>query len=366
MKRSFLPLLLSAGLVLIGWRPVHAALPAHVTLDAGQRRVLDIQLDAPEAVTSFPGVQAPARVSVPPTAEFMVTALQDGVVKRVLAAPGEQVEAGQVLAWLDSPAVVDLQREYLSALYAESLAKRARERDTELLDAGVIARRRFEETDAAWRQAQARRQAAEQTLHQAGFDAGDLADLKRTGTLRRETPLRAPAAATVLEQYAVPGNRVAINDPVYRLANLQRIWLDIQLPAEAAGNLRVGQPVAAAGRQARVIQIGGAVSADTQTVLVRAEFPAGTDGLRPGTYVHATILEPVEGCYSVPAAAVVSAGQKTVLFVAGTDGFDVVPVRVLGRDGERSYVHGDLPATARVAVSGVAAIKAAWLGMGGE
>ncbi|MGD8380029.1 MAG: efflux RND transporter periplasmic adaptor subunit [Gammaproteobacteria bacterium] len=353
-----------AWLLIAGAAP--AATPEVVAIDQAQRQLLGVETAVPQAVSAFPGPRAPGRVSVPPSSDYMVNATHDGLVRQVLVAPGERVAAGQPLALLDSPAILDLQQEYLGAVSQESVAASALKRDRGLHDDGIISARRLQETESAWRVQHARLQAAEQMLRQVGFTSAELASLKKTGQLRRVIPLRAPVTGTVLEQLAVAGDRVSVSDPVYHLADLGRIWVDVQLPAENVGEVSLGQPVEVGGHQARVIQIGGAVNPASQTVLVRAEFPEGTTGLRPGAFVQATFLEPVEGCFSLPAAAVVNSGNRTVVFVSQEAGFRVAPVQVLGRDGNHTYVHGELTGNERVAVTGVAAIKAAWLGMGGE
>ena len=345
---------------------VSAAEADAIAMTAAQQETLGVRTAAPQPATEYPALSASGTVSVPPQAAFMVTALHDGIVKQVLVGVGQNVKQGELLAWLNSPATVDLQQQYLSAVYAEKLAAQTRERDRALLNDGVISQKRFQESESAWRQAHTRLLAAAQSLSQAGFSQDDLNDLRKTGSLKRETPLRAPVSGTVLEQLAGPGDRVSANDPVYRLADLSQLWVDVRLPAEDVNQTAIGRPVQVDGHGGKVTQVAGAVDPVTHTVLVRAEMTGDVTGLRPGTFVEVRFLQPVPHAFSLPAAAVVSSGEQTVMFVQTATGFQAQPVTVLGRDADRVYLQGDAEAGRQVAITGVAAIKAAWLGMGGE
>jgi hypothetical protein len=70
--------------------------------------------------------------------------------------------------------------------------------------------------------------------------------------------------------------------------------------------------------------------------------------------------------FSVPAAAVVQQGGKFYVFVRQAQGFVATPVSTGSGTGSELRVLSGLKAGDEVAVQGVAAIKGAWLGLGGE
>jgi hypothetical protein len=177
----------------------------------------------------------------------------------------------------------------------------------------------------------------------------------------------------VLEQMVSTGQAVAAAAPLYRVAELQPLWVEVHVPVDRVDALKVGGRVLlpGIGTEGTIITIGRMVHEEDQGVLVRAEVTAGTERLRPSQFVEVQLTSAAEGTgWRVPAAAVVRNAGSAYLFVAREGGFAVLPVTVLAEE-ERSAVvasipsgdpGGDLGPKDQVAVSGVVALKAAWLG----
>ncbi|MDD1611677.1 MAG: efflux RND transporter periplasmic adaptor subunit, partial [Methylococcaceae bacterium] len=53
-------------------------------------------------------------------------------------------------------------------------------------------------------------------------------------------------------------------------------------------------------------------------------------------------------------------------FVRSQTGFNVVPVAVIGKEGETSIIEGNLTGSEEIAVKGAVALKANWLGLGSD
>ena len=108
-----------------------------------------------------------------------------------------------------------------------------------------------------------------------------------------------------------------------------------------------------------------------QGVLVRAEVTQGTERLRPSQFVEVQLTSTAEETgWRVPAGAVVRNAGSAYLFVAREGGFAALPVTVLAEEEKSAVVAGvpggdpagELGPKDQVAVSGVVALKAAWLG----
>jgi membrane fusion protein, heavy metal efflux system len=185
--------------------------------------------------------------------------------------------------------------------------------------------------------------------------------------------VHAPIAGVVLEQMVSTGQAVAAAAPLYRVAELQPLWVEVHVPVDRVDALKVGGRVLlpAIDTQGEIITIGRMVHEADQGVLVRAEVTEGTERLRPSQFVEVQLTSTAEETgWRVPAGAVVRNAGAAYLFVAREGGFAALPVTVLAEE-ERSAVvasvSGGDPADAlgpqdRVAVSGVVALKAAWLG----
>ncbi len=331
------------------------------TLAAQQVEALGIRVEPAGSAQTASLARYPAQVVVPVARQRLVAAPLPALVESLQVAVGDPVRAGQTLAVLRSAQATELQRDVAQANSQAELARRSLERDEQLFAEGLIAQSRLEAARAQARQAQAQQLERRRALEQAGVGGGS-----------GQIVLRTPIAGVVLEQHAVVGQRVEQAAPLYRIATLDPLWVEMQVPAIDAASLALGRAVrveaspaagsaGAAGDakaiEGRVIALGQSVDAATQTVLVRAEVRAPGGILRPGQTVVAGVEMPGAGTVQLPAAAVVEDGGATVVFVEEAAGsFRRVPV-VLVRTADNVATVKGIAAGARVVAHGTAALK---------
>jgi len=343
--------------------PLHAA---DIVVGAAQIERLGIREAVPVQTGKAEAPAWSARVVASADAEWVVTAPTGGVVVRVPVVEGQQVAAGTVLAELRSASLPDQGAALAQARSAAALAHGNRDRDRTLHAEGLIAERRVRESENAAAQADAALTAVQSRLRLLGVSAADAA----AGRIQ----VRAETSATVLERMVSPGQRVDEADALLRLADARKLMLEFNLTVAQAGQVREGDVlrVEGSGQQAKVTQIGWGASDSTQTVRVRAALPpadpAGSESsmLRPGLWVKARRSQQTDDAWLVPAAAVSHHDGKTWVFVRTTEGFRAVEVQSLSQDAGRATIMGVLDAKTPVAISGVAALKAVWLGVGAE
>jgi membrane fusion protein, heavy metal efflux system len=312
----------------------------------------------------------PATVVIPDGQTRVVAASLAGLVLATLAAEGEPVMRGQVLARLSSPDLIGLQGGLAQASSALSLAQDNARRDEGLLREGIIAESRSRASAAALEQAQAALNAQRGMLRAQGLSDAAIARAERGEGYASEIALTAPISGVVLARQVTVGSRVEAATALYTIANLNPLWVEIDAPADVAARVKVGMKVELPGRQIqgsvlRVLPGAGAA----QTVRIRARLDnanASPDAsLRAGQSVQARITGLGGGQeVRVRVGAVVHEGGKTYLFVRRPDGFDVREVRVLSQSANAVSLAGDFKDGEMVAVGGIAALKSAWLGAG--
>jgi cobalt-zinc-cadmium efflux system membrane fusion protein len=109
--------------------------------------------------------------------------------------------------------------------------------------------------------------------------------------------------------------------------------------------------------------------AQDQTAIVRAEIRGGVDQLFPSQMVDVIISSTASASmshYKVPTSALVNHQSRVMVFVQTDTSFEVHEVKVLNTQGDITSISGDFNGTEKIVISGTAAIKASWLGMGGE
>lgn len=339
-----------------------AAAADSIALTAAQMKSLGVETARIEAGAAAGQGGLPARVTVPTDQMRVVAAPVPGMIEMLAVAPGASVRRGQVVARLQSPQALELQRDALQAGSQARLAEQNLRRDEQLFAEGLIAESRLQASRANALQAGALASERRQGLALAGVAPG-----KVGGPLA----LVAPIDGVVLEQGADVGQRVEASTLIYRIARLSPLWLEIQAPLALVG-LSAGVPVRVVGSPARgrLIAVGRAVAPGSQSVLLRAAMESGAESLRPGQAVEVEIAVPAAAGLRLPSAALARhAGQAVVFVHAGSDArgasFHAQAVKLLGQAGDSVLVEGVKPGDA-VAVKGVSGLKAVWTGVGKE
>ena len=306
----------------------------------------------------------PARVLVPNAQMRVVTAPVAGMVELLAVAPGESVKRGQVLAQLASPQALELQRDALQSGSQAQLLQQSLKRDELLFAEGLIPESRLQATRAAAAQAAAQASERRQGLALAGMTPGKLG-----GPLA----LTSPIDGVVLGQGVQLGQRVENSALIYRVAKLEPLWLEIQAPQAQTGGLQLGMPVRIANStvSGKLIAIGRAIDAASQTVLLRAAVSEGAATLRPGQVLEVELdLGAAEKQLRLPASALIRNQDATVVFVqsAGKDKqvrFEARQVHIVSQGGDSALVEG-IGANEIIAVKGVSGLKAMLTGVGRE
>lgn len=309
----------------------------------------------------------PASVLVPNEQMRIVSAPVGGMVDLLTVAPGDAVRRGQVIARLSSPQALELQREALHSSAQATLQSQNLKRDEQLFSEGLIAESRLQATRAAAVQAAVMASERRQGVSLAGLTPGKLGE---------GLALTAPIDGVVLEQGAQLGKRIEPGTLIYRIAKLAPLWLEVQAPVDVAETLQTGMPVriASSGIGGKLIAIGRAVDATSQTVLLRASVETGAEQLRPGQVVEVEIEAGSTGKTArqprIPASALARSQGGALVFVqASIDdrgvSFSSRPVRVISQSGEGAVVAG-VANGERIAVKGVSGLKAMLSGVGKE
>lgn len=315
-----------------------------------------------------PLLNAPARVVVPSNHEQLISAPQPGFLSQLHVNIGDKVGKGQVVAQIHSPELVALQQQFLTARSEMHLSSLEQRRDQKLLREGVIAERRWQQTQALYNSKAAIADEARQLLGMAGMSDQEIEQLSRSHKLSSVLQVRSPISGVVLDRMVTLGARLDMQAPLYRVADLSELWLEINVPQEKMQGLRLGDLVEVenTGLRAKITLLGQSVNRENQTIQARANILGQHDQLRVGQNLNVQIL--LEGGLSgfrVPNTGVAQNAGKSYVFVRTAEGFAVTQIQVLGKQEKDSLISGAFAGNEQIAIQGAAALKATWLGLGG-
>ncbi len=146
----------------------------------------------------------------------------------------------------------------------------------------------------------------------------------KAGEARRTIPVIAPRSGFVLHKEVVEGARVNAGKDLYRIGNLQSIWVRTEVYEHDAAWVRTGQKASmelafAAGRQivGEVSYVYPTLNTKSRTLTVRLEFPNPGLELKPGMF--ATVLIETrrkDDALIVPTEAILHSGERQLVFVS--------------------------------------------------
>jgi membrane fusion protein, heavy metal efflux system len=270
-----------------------------------------------------------------------------GIVRRVDKNLGDLVQAGEVMAILESRELAEAKAAYLAAQQRLTLAEANLNSAAELRAKKIMPDLEYLAIEKAKAEAEIESRTTGHKLHALGVSAEQLRDLPAHSAELALYELRAPFAGTVVEKHCALGEVLDGDTDAFVLADLSTVWANITVYTQDMARVHVGQTV-----QIRADALGttavGTVSyvapvADeaTRTVCARADLPNAAREWRPGTFVTASILLEKERVpILVPTAAVQRVKGETVVFVSDADGFEPRPVTL----GRTNHTHAEVVA----------------------
>ena len=346
-----------------------APIATEFAVTPAQLQALGVQLQKLDKPAPINGLAFPARVVLPPSQEYVISAPVAGLVDQLLVAQNDSVKAGQPLLRLVSPEFGELQLKLSETASKARLSQKTAQRERLLFADGIIPERRVQEAESAAAEDMARQRQAESALRLAGLDAASIRRVAGGGTLQDALVLYARAPGVVTKLEAKLGQRAQAAESLAHIADTRKLWLDVQIPVDQQSRVAIKDAqITGIDRELSATPTGfSATVSDSQTVMLRARVTSDTQLLRVDEFVQVRVpFANKEEAWAVPVPAVVRQDEKAYVFVRSAKGFTAVPVVVLDSAGQSIRVKGALSAGQEIAVSSVIALKAAWLGKGGS
>ncbi|MBP6215888.1 efflux RND transporter periplasmic adaptor subunit [Luteimonas padinae] len=284
-------------------------------------------------------------------ARASVAASVGGRVERVIVAPGTPVRAGQPLAVIVSGEAATMRAGAEAARAEAEAARLVYQRDQALVTQGVVARQELEASRARSLAADAAARAAAAQVAAAGSpNAGG------------RVTISSPVPGVVGAVQVTPGGFVAAGDLVANVADPAQTELVFSAPPALAAQIAPDARIEVTGANGSfsAVVIGAAADVREQggMAIIRARPESGPLPPAGSPVSGVVVAEAKDDTLTVPADAVQTVEGRSVVFVAGDDGFRATPVLAGRRAGSRIEILNGLSGDERVAATNAFLLKA--------
>lgn len=269
-----------------------------------------------------------------------VGCLIGGVVHRILVKPGQQVRAGQTLAYIENTEILNLQREYADAVRNATLAHQELERQQALAQEGAAVGRNLQQAAADAKNAAAQRKALKLQLQQLHISAAAV----EAGNFVRQVPVTSPINGIIGEIAVNTGTYAEPQTVIMRVQNNRALYADLNVYEKDVDRVAVGQEVnilltnhATHDVKAKVVRITPSLDKTMKTMSVQAQIidAEHCTNMVADMAVSAEIIIGKHRALAIPEEAVVEIKGKKYLFVHS----DAEDASIHDHEAEKTATH---------------------------
>ncbi|HEY0366383.1 MAG TPA: efflux RND transporter periplasmic adaptor subunit [Pyrinomonadaceae bacterium] len=355
--------------------------PSAAAMSAGDSaHAIDIEIVAPQPIAGT--IVATGKILVPEDRMANIGPVHEGRLVRLYAGQGSIVRKGQKLADLESADIDQAEADYLKALADYDNARRTSaaevkfaqatyDRTKMLYEKSVTAGKNVESAEhdlevakasaaSTVAQTKAALTSARRHLLILGLKDSDIDALASKSNLSAVFSLTAPISGVVIERNGTIGATVGSDANVFKIIDISRVWIDANVFEKDLERVRRGQEVKVSvpafpgvSFSGRVILITSVVDPETRSVKVRTEVANADGRLKPDMFASVQIITDLRRtAISIPQAAVLDDGGKTVVFIAAGNGYAKREVHAGIQGNGRVEIIDGLQAGDKVVVKG--------------
>lgn len=336
-----------------------------VELSASQLAQIEFKVDTLAFASLGNSIAANGMIDVPPQNRALIHPPVGAYVQDLRVKVGQLVRKGEVLAILEHPDVLELQRRYLDAKAQYAFQQKEFGRQEELSHEQATAQRQLDKARADLASAAALQASLEAQLNRLGIDAGNL----KAEKLHRQLQLKAPFEGFITQVDAQLGQFVGADKPVLAMLNKEHLHVELEVFERDLGSIQNGQKLTFSltnmpGKtySGEVFLVGQTLDPVKRSVMVHGHVDQESDPiLRPGLFVTARLLGASSRMPVLPESALVRVGEQEVAFrELGKGKFERVVVEALQRTDGRVGMAGEFAAGSKWVTAGAHRLEAAW------
>ncbi len=314
----------------------------NVSMSANQRIMANVSTIEATKQTLDKEISAVGIVQFDQSRQARVTAWIAGRIDKLnVDTVGAQVSKDKPVAEIFSPDLLETQEEYLLAVKSRALLKKSSVPSISRNGDGLVA-------------------SAKERLMLYGVKESQISALEKAGKPNIRLPIYTPLSGIVIEKLVQQGQYVNTGEILFNIADLSKVWVEIDVFENEVPYVRVGQQVEIRSTIEHGAVSNGRISfvypfhdPKTHTVKARVEMSNPGYMLKPDMFVNAIIRVPLVRGIVIPVTALIDTGNRQLVWVEASPGmFAPRDVKAGERVDDKVQILSGIKAGDKVAVSG--------------
>ena len=288
-----------------------------------QRKEAGIEVKEAAHVTLHPLLKKTGKLSLHPDRIVHVLANVHARASKGYKNVGDPVKKGEPLARLLSPEMGEKKNNFLSALRKQTKTEEAFKRSEELFSKQIISLDDYKSLEADHLDAVATLELSKQELAAFGLSLDEIHEIgKGSSEELQKVMIRSPIDGVVLERHMTVGENIDTTSPIYVLADLSKLWVEIPLFPSEFELVHRGSPIKLQGQITKLLSLSPQVGQESYLAKGIAEIDNSDGRFLPGAIVSVEIeLGTVAASIAIEKEAIQTLEGKPHVFIVTEEGF---------------------------------------------
>lgn len=297
---------------------------AEVVLSEEQMKIMSIELAKIENQNIDGYIKVNGEIMINPDNESKVGGIIPGRVKKIYVKEGSFVRAGQTLAVIENPDLINVQVDYINAKNEFEFTKQEYNRQQKLNSDNIGSKKNLAEIESNYKRALANYKTLEEKLYAYKISKNRFDNIYQdtVADLQRNFSITAPISGNVVSRMITVGQYVEPSMDMFHIVNTSTVFVDLSIFEKDLTYVHIGQKVKLEMNtnsdkeyEGKISFINKVFDDKNRTVKVRVLINNTSQELYPFMFVTAKIYINDGNVLAVPVSAVETEGENKYIFV---------------------------------------------------
>jgi len=269
-------------------------------------------------------IKVNGEVVINPDQESKVGSIIPGRIRKIYVKEGSFVKAGQTMAVIENPQLIDVQVEYINAKNEYEFSKREYERQLKLNSDNIGSKKTLNELESKYKKSLADYKTLEEKLSSYKISKNRFDNIYEdtVANLQKYYSISAPISGNIIERNVSVGQYVEPSSDMFHIINTSTVFVDLNVFEQDLPYVSAGQKVILDVSvdpyevyEGEIVFVNKVFDDLKRTVKVRVAINNKREKLLPNMFVSAKIYIKQESVLAVPISAIETDGETKYIFV---------------------------------------------------